>query len=96
MTGRRSPHLTGVERSLRSWGRPELQSLVKELYDHYVEARSFLAARLLRDSLGQRVLDPCREQIANAFYTKGICPDPSWACRPTSGVEGSGQPGRYS
>ncbi len=71
-----SPRWTEVKRKLSSWGRPELLGLVKELFDHSADTRAFLAARLLQDSMGEVVLEPYRERIVGAFYTRTGWPKP--------------------
>jgi hypothetical protein len=70
MSSPRSPHWTDVKRKLNSWGRPEFLGLVKELFEQSAETRSYLAARLLQDSLGEVVLRPYRQRMIDAFYTK--------------------------
>ena len=44
--------------------------LMKELFDHSTDNRSFLAARLLQVSMGDAVLEPYRKRIAEAFYSR--------------------------
>ncbi len=72
----RNPRWTDVKRKLNSWGQPELLGLVKVLFDQSTDNRSFLAARLLQDSLGEEVLEPYRERIVGAFYSRTGWPRP--------------------
>lgn len=66
----RSPRWTEVKQELNSWGQRELLGLVKELFAQSAENRSFLAARLLRESLGDEILEPYRKRIFGAFYSR--------------------------
>lgn len=71
-----SPRWTDVKRKLNCWDRAELLGLVKELFDHSADTRAFLAARLMRGSLGAAVLVPYQQRITDAFYTKAGWPKP--------------------
>ena len=59
-----------VKAQLKHWDKAQLTGLVQDLFDHSQENRDFLAARLLRDSIGEQALAPYLKRIEAAFYNK--------------------------
>src|SRR4051812_43979413 len=50
---------------------PDLPPLIQGLFKLSVENRAFLTSHLLGASSGQALLQPYRERIERAFYTRG-------------------------
>ncbi len=59
-----------VKAQLKHWDRAQLMGLIQDLFDHAQDNRDFLAARLLRDSIGEQALAPYLKRIESAFYNK--------------------------
>ena len=59
-----------VKAQLKHWDKAQLTGLIQDLFDHSQENRDFLAARLLRDSIGDQVIAPYLKRIETAFYRK--------------------------
>src|SRR4051812_39997110 len=60
-----------IKGQLQSLEGAELVTLIQGLFKLSVENRAFLAARLLGASAGQALLQPYRDRIERAFYTRG-------------------------
>jgi len=60
-----------IKRPLQSLKEADLQALIQGLFKLSVENRAFLAAHLLGASASQTLLQPYRERIERAFYTRG-------------------------
>jgi hypothetical protein len=60
-----------VKRQLQSLEGAELLPLIQGLFKLSVENRAFLASRLLGASSAQTLLQPYRERVERAFYTRG-------------------------
>jgi hypothetical protein len=63
-----------VKAQLKHWDKAQLTGLIQDLFDHAQENRDFLAARLLRDSIGEQALAPYLKRIESAFYKKNGWP----------------------
>jgi hypothetical protein len=59
-----------VKKQLQSLEGAELVALIQGLFKLSVENRAFLAAHVLGASAGQALLQPYRERIERAFYTR--------------------------
>ena len=59
-----------VKAQIKHWDKAQLTGLIQDLFDHSQENRDFLAARLLRDSIGQQAIAPYLKRIEAAFYNK--------------------------
>jgi hypothetical protein len=59
-----------IKRQLLSLEGADLVALIQSLFKLAVENRAFLAARVLGASAGQALLEPYRERIERAFYTR--------------------------
>jgi hypothetical protein len=62
---------TDIKRRLQAMEGAKLLALIQGLFKLSVENRAFLAARVLGASAGQTLLQPYRERIERAFYTRG-------------------------
>lgn len=60
-----------VKPHLQLLAEEDLMILIQGLFKLSVENRAFLAARLLGSSASQTLLQPFRERIERAFYTRG-------------------------
>ena len=60
-----------IKRRLQSLEGAELLNLIQGLFKLSVENRAFLAAHVLGASASQTLLQPYREHIERAFYTRG-------------------------
>lgn len=60
-----------IKRRLQSLEGAELVALIQGLFKLSVENRAFLAAHVLGGSASQTLLQPYRERIERAFYTRG-------------------------
>lgn len=63
-----------IKARLKNWDKAQLMGLVQDLFDHSQENRDILAARLLRDSIGDKALAPYLNRIEAAFYRKNGWP----------------------
>ena len=63
-----------MKAQLKHWDKAKLMGLMRDLFDHAQGNRDFLAARLLRDSIGEQALAPYLERIESAFYRKNGWP----------------------
>ena len=63
-----------IKRQLQALEESDLHELIQGLFKLSVENRAFLAARLLGASAGKALLQPYRERIERAFYTRGRKP----------------------
>ena len=68
------PKWSDIKRQLKDWGPQELLGLVRDLFDTFPENRQFLAARLLQAEQGLDVMEPYRQRIHEAFYTRSGLP----------------------
>jgi hypothetical protein len=59
-----------IKASLTSLDRPELISLLKDLFDHSIESRAFLSARFLAEGVPDAILDKYRKRIVEQFFPK--------------------------
>jgi hypothetical protein len=59
-----------IKRQLQSLEDAELLALIQGLFKLSVENRAFLASHLLSAAAGQALLQPYRERIERAFYTR--------------------------
>jgi hypothetical protein len=59
-----------IKRQLQLLEEAELLALIQGLFKLSVENRAFLASHLLGASAGQALLEPYRERIERAFYTR--------------------------
>jgi hypothetical protein len=59
-----------IKASLASLGKPELISLLKDLFDHSIESRAFLAVRFLAEGVPDAILDKYRKRIVEQFFPK--------------------------
>jgi len=62
------PTWSQIKAKLKHWDRAQLAGLIQDLFGHSQDNRDFLAARLLRDSIGDQVLAPYLKRIETAFY----------------------------
>ena len=65
-----NPTWSQVKVELKSWGRPQLLLLVKDLFALSAENRDFLAARLLSHTSGGVPIESYRRKIDEAFYSR--------------------------
>jgi hypothetical protein len=63
-----------VKAQLKHWDKAQLTGLIQDLFAQSQENRDFLAARLLRDSIGQEALSPYLKRIETAFYRRNGWP----------------------
>ena len=72
MAGKKSDvKWSDVKRPLQSLEGGDLLALIQGLFELSRENRAFLAARLLGAEAAQTLLQPYRERIERAFYTRG-------------------------
>jgi len=64
------PSWSQIKAKLKHWDKSQLTGLIQNLFGHSQDNRNFLAARLLRDSIGEQVLAPYLKRIEGAFYDK--------------------------
>lgn len=64
------PTWSQIKAKLKHWDKAQLTGLIQDLFGHSPDNRDFLAARLLRDSIGEAVLAPYLKRIEAAFYDK--------------------------
>ena len=64
------PSWSQIKAKLKHWDKAQLTGLIQDLFGHSPDNRDFLAARLLRDSIGEQVLEPYLKRIEAAFYDK--------------------------
>lgn len=64
------PTWSQIKAKLKHWDKAQLTGLIQDLFGHSQDNRDFLAARLLRDSIGEQVLEPYLKRIEGAFYDK--------------------------
>ncbi len=64
------PSWSQVKARIKHWDKAQLTGLVQDLFGHSQENRDFLAARLLRESIGEQALAPYLKRIEAAFYSK--------------------------
>ena len=64
------PSWSQIKAHVKHWDKAQLTGLIQDLYGHSQGNRDFLAARLLQDSMGERVLAPYLKRIESAFYNK--------------------------
>jgi hypothetical protein len=62
------PTWSQIKAHLKHWDEKQLMGLIQDLFKHSKDNRDFLAARLLRDSIGEQVLEPYLMRIEAAFY----------------------------
>ncbi|NLX23221.1 MAG: hypothetical protein GXY55_16340, partial [Phycisphaerae bacterium] len=70
MAKQKKPTWSQIKAKLKHWDRAQLTGLIQDLFGHSPDNRDFLAARLLRDSIGEDVLVPYLKRIETAFYDK--------------------------
>ncbi|MFB3894463.1 MAG: hypothetical protein ACE15C_20880 [Phycisphaerae bacterium] len=68
------PSWSQVKAQIKHWDKAQLTGLVQDLFDHSQDNRGFLAARLLRDSIGEQAIAPYLKRIESAFYRKNGWP----------------------
>jgi hypothetical protein len=59
-----------IKSVLASWDKPELITLLKDLFDHSIESQAFLAARFLADGVPDAILTKYRKRIVEQFLPK--------------------------
>jgi len=59
-----------IKSALTSLDKPELFALLKDLFDHSIESRAFLSARLLAQGVPDEILDKYRRRIVEQFFPK--------------------------
>lgn len=64
------PTWSQIKARIKHWDKDQLTGLIQDLFGHSQKNRDFLAARLLRDSMGEHVLAPYLKRIEAAFYDK--------------------------
>jgi len=64
------PTWSQIKTKLKHWDKAQLTGLIQDLFGHSQDNRDSLAARLLRDSIGEQVLAPYLKRIESAFYDK--------------------------
>ncbi len=64
------PTWSQIKARIKHWDKAQLMGLIQDLFKHSQDNRDFLAARLLRDSIGDQVLEPYLNRIEGAFYDK--------------------------
>ena len=64
------PTWSQIKARIKHWDKAQLTGLIQDLFGHSQDNRDFLAARLLRDSIGEQVLAPYLKRIESAFYNK--------------------------
>jgi hypothetical protein len=64
------PTWSQIKAHIKHWDKAQLTGLIQDLFKHSKDNRDFLAARLLRDSIGEHVLAPYLKRIEAAFYDK--------------------------
>jgi hypothetical protein len=64
------PTWSQIKARIKHWDKAQLTGLIQDLFGHSQDNRDFLAARLLRDSIGEAVLAPYLKRIEAAFYDK--------------------------
>jgi hypothetical protein len=70
----KKPSWSQVKAQLKRWDRSQLTGLIQDLFGHSQENRDFLAARLLRDAIGEQALAPYLKRISSAFYKRSGWP----------------------
>ena len=70
MAKQKKPSWSQIKARLKHWDRAQLTGLIQDLFGHSQDNRDFLAARLLQDSMGEKVLAPYLKRIESAFYNK--------------------------
>ncbi len=70
MTKSSKPTWSQIKAKLKHWDKAQLIGLIQDLFGHSQDNRDFLAARLLRDSIGEQTLVPYLKRIQSAFYNK--------------------------
>ena len=64
------PTWSQIKARIKHWDKAQLAGLIQDLFGHSQDNRDFLAARLLRDSVGEQVLAPYLKPIEAAFYDR--------------------------
>jgi hypothetical protein len=59
-----------VKAQIKRWDKAQLTGLIQDLFDYSQANRDSLAARLLRESIGEQAIAPYLKRIELAFYRK--------------------------
>ena len=57
-----------IKAALASWDKLELITLLKDLFDHSIESRTFLSARFLAEGVPDALLGKYRKRIVDRLY----------------------------